>query len=220
MNATMPAIQDAYPTAIFNRIDLDCLNEWVQYKGFKLLAIPFKNEACTLDKHNTICAKIFVATIEITQSREVGIAAPIPSKEANNAKTTPTAFLIYNLMLANHNILYAHKFWSSLAITFCITPLDPPCPNFMFTIKGFTEYANKSMQEMVEKVWLNKDITSGTADLINDIPENECASTLPAIHSFLRSVWIERLNTKDSGDSANPRYNVYANRKFIQKDDL
>jgi len=35
-------IQDAYPTAVFNGINLDCLDEWVQYKGFELLAIPFE----------------------------------------------------------------------------------------------------------------------------------------------------------------------------------
>ena len=56
-DAPMPNIQDAYPTAVFNGIDLDCLNEWVQYKGAKLLAIPFKNDAYSLDKHDSTLAK-------------------------------------------------------------------------------------------------------------------------------------------------------------------
>ena len=43
---------------------------------------------------------------------------------------------------------------------------------------------------------------------------------LVAIHSFLRSIWIECLDTKDSGDSSNLRYNIYANGTFIPKDDL
>jgi hypothetical protein len=38
--------------------------------------------------------------------------------------------------------------------------------------------------------------------------------------TLLRSVWIERIDTKDSGDSANPRYNVYANGTLIQNDEL
>jgi hypothetical protein len=114
----MPDIQDAYPTAVFNGIDLDCLDEWVQYKGHKLLAIPFKNEARSLEKHDSIHAKIFAATAEITQSWEVGVAAPVPSKNINSTKAAPTIFLIYNLMLADHDLLYARKVWSSLAITF------------------------------------------------------------------------------------------------------
>jgi hypothetical protein len=216
----MPEIQDAYPTAIFNGIDLDCLDKWVQYKGFKLLAIPFENDARALEKHDNIHAKIFAAAAEITQSQEVGVAAPLPSQEANNTKAVPTAFLIYNLTSENHDLLLAHKVWLSIAITFRVTPLDLPCPNFMFTIKGFTEFANENVQEMVQKVWLDNDLTHSTADIITKIPIDERTTTLVAVHSFLRSVWIERLNTKDSGDSANPRYNVYANGALISKDDL
>jgi hypothetical protein len=219
-NAIMPEIQDAYPTAVFNGIDLDCLDKWVQYKGFKLLAIPFENDARALEKHDNIRAKIFAAAAEITQSREVGVAAPLPSQEANNTKAVPTAFLIYNLTSENHDLLLARKVWSSIAVTFRVTPLDLPCPNFMFTIKGFTEFANENVQEMVQKVWLDNDLTRGTADIITEIPIDERTTTLVAVHSFLRSVWIERLNTKDSGDSANPRYNVYANGALISKDDL
>jgi hypothetical protein len=168
----------------------------------------------------TPSAKIFTATAEITQSRKVGIAAPVPSNDANKAKAIPTTFLIYNLTLADHDNLSAHKVWSSLAITFRITPLDPPCLNFIFTIKGFTEYTNESIQEMVEKAWLNNNITNSTADIITSIPKSNRETIIPAIHSFLRLVWIERLDTKDSGDSANPRYNVYANGNFIHNDDL
>jgi hypothetical protein len=74
----------------------------------------------------------------------------------------------------------------------------------MFTIKGFTEFTNKNVQGMVEKAWLNNDLTQGTANIIQEILEGECEITIPAVHSLLRSVWIERIDTKDSGDSANP----------------
>jgi hypothetical protein len=107
-----------------------------------------------------------------------------------------------------------------MAITFHVTPLDLPCPNFVFTIKGFTQYANESVLEMVQSAWLNNDITQGTADIITEILEGECECMLVAIHSFLRSIWIECLDTKDSEDSSNLRYNIYANRTFIPKDDL
>ena len=89
----------------------------------------------------------------------------------------------------------------------------------MFTIKGFTQYTNKSVLEMVQKAWLDNDLTWGTADIITEIPENERDTMKVTIHTFLRSVWIERLDTKDSGNSANPRYNVYVNGSIIQKDD-
>jgi len=67
---------------------------------------------------------------------------------------------------------------------------------------------------------LDNDLTRGTADIITKILENEREQAIVNIHNFLRSVWIERLDTKDSGDSANPRYNVYANGAIIHKDDL
>jgi hypothetical protein len=90
----------------------------------------------------------------------------------------------------------------------------------MFTIKGFTKFANKTIQEMVQSVWLNNDLTHRTADIIAELPEHKCEDTTVTIYNFLRSVWIERLDTKDSGDSVNPRYNVYANGATIRNDKL
>jgi hypothetical protein len=173
---------------VFNGIDLDCLYEWVQYKGAKLLAIPFKNDAHSLDKHDSIHAKLFAAAVEITQLHEVGVAAPTPSKDANKSKVTPTAFLIYNLTPLNYDFMLTHKVWSLIAITFRVTPLDLPCPNFMFTIKGFTEYTNEAIQEMVQSAWLDNNLTHSTADIITGIPENEFKQTTVTIHTLLRLV--------------------------------
>ena len=52
-------------------------------------------------------------------------------------------------------------------------------------------------------------------DIITKILEHKCEHTTVTIHNFLRSVWIEWLDTKDSGDSVNPRYNMYANGAAI-----
>ena len=56
----------------------------------------------------------------------------------------------------------------------------------MFTIKGFTEFANENVQGMVEKAWLNNDLTQGTANIIQEIPEGEREITIPAVHSLCR----------------------------------
>ncbi len=193
----MPDIQDAYPTAVFKGINLDCL-----------------------DKHDSIYAKILRATVDITQLQEVRVAAPVPNEDKNKPKVVPTTFLIYNLTLANDNFLLAYKVWSSIAITFRVTPLDLLYPNFVFTIKGFIEFANESILEMVQNAWLNNKITQGTADIITRILENDHKCTTVSIHSFLKSVWVKRLNIKDSSDSANPQYNVYANGSFISNNNL
>jgi hypothetical protein len=68
---------------------------------------------------------------------------------------------------------------------------------------------------MVQNVWLDNDIMHGTANIIMEIPAKECKNTTVTIYSFLRSVWIECLNIKESGDSVNLRYNIYANRTLI-----
>jgi len=106
-NAIMPDIQNAYPTAVFNGINLDCLDEWAQYKGFKLLAILFKNDARIIDKYDGICTRIFAAIMDITQLWEIGVTAPVPNNTLDKPKIVPTMFLIYNLTSTNNELLLA-----------------------------------------------------------------------------------------------------------------
>jgi hypothetical protein len=70
---------------------------------------------------------------------------PVPIQDAEKFKAVLTTFLIYNLTEANYDFLLACKVWSSIAIMFYITLLDPPCPNFIFTIKGFTKFVNENI---------------------------------------------------------------------------
>jgi hypothetical protein len=132
-NATLPPVHLGYPTAAFKDINMSIVDEWDSSPG-KLLALPFDTEVYEITNHCSIQGCILAATTEITGSQCMAIGAPRPSDEAKIQKHTPTTFLIYHLTKAQRQTLLQCRVWSFTSITFRVSPFDPPCPDFLFTI--------------------------------------------------------------------------------------
>lgn len=138
-------IHYAHPTAILDFLDVDL----VLPKG-KLLAQPFGPDAKNPDKHAQLKALLFATIIEITDSQDVSVCAP---KAKANQNQTPFSFFIYNLSEQQICTLLEKHVWSSTAITFSISTLNPGCPKYMFSIKGLMTMNNKEVYNTVNEVW-------------------------------------------------------------------
>jgi hypothetical protein len=128
--AIMPTVHDAFPTAIYENIDLTLLDTWETCSGEKLLIQPFDKIADVSNAHANLRSTILSAIAEITQDEDLSISVPIP-----NGKQSPTTLLAYNLSHEQCNSLLERHVWASSVITFRVMPIDPPCPDFLFTIK-------------------------------------------------------------------------------------
>ena len=213
----MPKVHVADPMDILKYIDIDLIGEWENYKNGKLLAILFGNEAESLDNHKSIGKRLLTAVTEIIQADAVGISTPIPSENASRSEKFPNSFLIYNLSDENINTLMQRGVWSSPAITFRVVELNPPRPDFLFTLKGFTTRDATSILNVVKTVWQGHEAQK----VINDVVDSfSCPSIRDKIHAFLRSVYIKRLNFRTKGNVEAPRFNVYADSRFIPDDDM
>lgn len=73
----MLTIHDAHPGSEYVDFEQDTIDEWRNYKGEKLLAIPFENNARLPRYHHAIRNQIFAAIREITQSKDFGVASPV-----------------------------------------------------------------------------------------------------------------------------------------------
>jgi hypothetical protein len=206
----LPDVQDASPTAIFKNIDLDCISEWEDIEGKKLLAIPFDTPQCTPEWHSAMAGKILTAVAKITKAQEVDICEPRPSKEATKVRCTPIAFLIHCLLSQQVEILMECRIWSSQAITFRMTCFAPACPNFLFTIRGWKTITLKNVYPVVKQVWNSDQAQDFIRSLVYAVPPAQWNNVEKEVETLLASMNIIHLNTKEAGNTLTPCFNVYA----------
>ncbi|KAI9463395.1 hypothetical protein F5148DRAFT_1150290 [Russula earlei] len=214
---SFPTVHEAHPAAALDNIDVQRAVDWVQRPGGKLLAIPFDNEAQNINAHHMIKSKIFTAATEITKADNIGISGPTPSKDA---RRSPTSFLIYNLTEAQRDTLLQHGVWSSSDITFRVTSLYPPCPDFLFTIRGFTTHIIEEVQITVLEVWTDNVTRDFIHNTINSFEPPDRPDVASSIQQFLNAVRISYLELKSSGGNLSPHFNVYSSGHLIAQDDL
>jgi hypothetical protein len=215
----MPAVHDAHPTAILEHIDITLVTDWEKYPAGKLLATPFDNEAQDVSLYDGVKDRIFTAVKEITQALEIGVSAPKHSPVAERMGSTPGTFLIYNLTDDQCDLLLKRRVWSSAAITFRVTQLNPPCPDFLFTIKGFSTSATEDILKMVTKVWQSDEVCAISDTIANAFPEEARDEIIFSIYTFLSSVRVTFLDYRTSGNILRPHFNVYASGDKLDNDD-
>ena len=206
----MPQIQDNSPTAVFEDIDINLVKEWELKPGGKLLAVPFDNDVMIQEAHDTIRSKILTAIAEILNAQEASVAAPRPSKEATKKGRTPTSFLIYNITDDQVTILLERGVWSSKTTTFRVTPFATICPSFFFAIKGFGTIATREIYPIVQGVWESEDTLNHIDILLNEVPLNIRSSVGQDLERIICTMYIDRLDIKDPGNTLAPRFNIYA----------
>jgi hypothetical protein len=157
---------------------------------------------------------------EITNSLEVEVSAPKPCAEAIKEGRSPTIFLIYNLSDDQMKFLLQRGVWSSQTITFHALPFSPPCPNFLFSIRGFTTHAVETIIPIIQQVWDDNETRDFISLLTQATPEEMRGEIETAICLFLDSMWIQRLDTKRAGETLIPRFNVYADSSGISLDEV
>lgn len=215
--ATMPAIYDTTPYAPLRHMDLDLVDEWEKCPEGKLFAHPFDDGACKVDSHG-VKNKIFAAAIEITRSHRVAVSPPRPSKAAIKAGGIPTCFLIYHLTEDEKQFLLERGVWSSHHITFRVTSFYPPCPDFLFSIKGYATTDTDIVRRIVHSVWHDDATETFINSIVEDFPQGKLANASQAISRFIDSMRVKLLPVKESGNILAPRFNVYANGSLITQE--
>ena len=216
-NGQMPKIQDAHPTAIFDNLDLRVFDEWDILPGGKLAAIPFDDKPADIIQYETIQRRIFKAAAEITQGNQVAVAGSGPNVNTNarNPNCPPT-FLIYNLSELQRRTLLERPIWSSTEVTFRVIPPQPTRPDLLFSIAGLSTLAMDDVQEMVYKVWHNAETLTEIYAAAQEADEDGHATSQEAIMNFISSLEVKRLDMKEKKGTPAPRFNIYADPKYIQ----
>jgi hypothetical protein len=215
--AKKPEIHYSHPTAAFDNIDIDQVCSWENLPGVKLLAHPFGHEVRTPELQPDIKMKVFSAIVEITQSNKIGFYAP---KRGASPRETPTVFLIYNLTEPQRQILLNREVWSSKAITFRVTTMEPVRPDYLFSIRGFTTKSEDEVKEAVRHVWSGKIPQNLLTALRQNLPEALHHKTEMILQNVTDTLRIKRLDTKNPGDASAPTFNIYIQANIIHDDGL
>jgi len=134
--------------------------------------------------------------LEITKSLDVEVSAPKPSKATISEGRAPSVFLVYNLTHEQIQFLLQQGVWSSQTITFRVLPFSPPCPNFLFSIRGFSTHTRETIFPIIQQIWDDNETRDYSTLLINAVLEDKKAETEAAMCLFFDSMWVQRLDIK------------------------
>jgi len=212
-----PPIHYAHPTAVFDHLDVNTVGEWEDLPNGKTLAQPFSPDARNLNQHPHLKSLLFAAIVEITNSHDVSICTPKAKPNPYTGKT-PFSFLIYNLTEMQIKTLLEKRIWSSPAITFSTSTINPSCPEYLFSIKGLTTIDNNRVHDMVKEVWHNQTSISFLQQICESLPENMKEQANHTLQCFVNSLKVSRLDIKLRGNTIAPVFHVYANGPLINDD--
>ena len=213
--ALMPPIHYSHPTAILDHLDVNLVGDWENLPKGKLLAQPFGPDARSIDKHPHLKALLFAAVVEITDSHDVSVCAP---KAKANSYRTPFSFLIYNITEQQAQTLLQRHVWSSTAISFSVSTFNPPCPAYLFSLKGLTTMDNDEVSNAVKKVWNDSASRMFLQSICLNHPVSLQNQISLILQKFIDTLKIDRLDTKLRGNTIAPIFNIYANGSLIGDD--
>ena len=225
LKAEMPVIHDAHPTAIFDLVDGDVLDEWESYPEGKLAVYPFGTDIQDPDHLRDLCNLLFNAVVDIAQAQEMGISAPKPNVKAMSIHRHPTTFLVYNLTEEQRKTLLQREVWASQEITFRVAPTDPSRPKYLFSISGYTSQIKADVRELVLRTWTDEISQEFFNTLSQDMETDDC--NLPQLNlvGFIKSLSVNVLplvirkkkpNSEDEYVSIlTPRFYIYADSDHI-----
>ena len=219
-DAIMPTVQTFRPLSHFDHMDVDIVERWWKLPGSKLLAIPFDGDVNNQKLHDEIKGRILAAVADVTSSTTAIVIAPQPSEEAVRTGQIPKSFLIYNISESHCQMLLQRRVWASINFTFQAVPLEPTCPDFLFTIQGFTALENGAILDTVWEIWKDEITQEFIQSLIEEAPPASRDALQLTLVEFVNSMWVGRLNIKTKGNCLRPEFNVYAKGALIRDTSL
>jgi hypothetical protein len=211
--STMPPIHDAFPTALYEHVDLQLLDIWERCADEKLLIQPFDKPPVETQALNDLRSAILTAIKEITKAEHLAVSASTP-----RGKQPCITFLIYNLGKEHKKILLDRYVWSSSAVTFRVSPTDPPCPDFLFAINNLGTMIVDDVLQIVQNVWHDETTEAFLNSLVNSAPLPDSRKMATSLPKFINSLSVARLDAKGRGDTLQPRFNIYAEGSIIGDD--
>ena len=216
-NGTMLVIHDIAPMTLLEGIDEKQLGTWLQTATGKVLARPFDLAVGYQPNHPAIAKTLIAAVNEITGQNNIAVAAPIRSKHYK--KKHPITFLIHNLSPDGASMLLEKRVWSSIEISFQVAPLNQDKPNFLFTLTGILTQELDHVKPLMAAAWVDRVTGNFVKELIEQTPPGEQKQLALDIDNFLRSTTVAKLDIKSKGGKGDPHFNLYADSKFLKKDD-
>lgn len=216
----MPRVQDAFPAAAIANIDPTVLDAWFNNEGMKALLIPFEDQARDQDLQSDVGYKLLTAVEEITASPIVAIAPPVQSSTVTKFKQIPITFLASHLTDAEYETLLSRHVWSSEAITFCIIPTDPPCPDFFFTIRGLATLDENRILGMVYQVWNDNESRLYIANQVLKAPAENGEKIRLTLTHLIQSLRITLLKIRNKNRALTPHFNIYVDGMSTTNEEL
>ena len=132
----------------------------------------------------------------------------------------PITYLAYHLTQVEYNTLLSCHIWSSEVITLQVIPTDPPCPDFLFTLQGFTTLDQSHIHAMVSKVWSDGETKNFITHKVNAACTENKKLTKETLIYLIKSLKVTHLKIKNRGSTLTPHFNIYTDGKATTDEEL
>ena len=217
-NAEMPDIQDDAPMALLEGISKEQLMVWLKTVTGKVLTRPFNTEVGFQPNHLEITKSLIVAANKITGQSNVAVSPPMRDKKASEGRKRSITFLIHNLSPNGVLTLLSRKVWSSVDISFQVSPINAEKPDFLFTLNGIIAPDPVHVENVLAKAWRDQVTIAFVNTIIQQANTWEQHQLSIEIDNFLNSATVTELTIKTRGGKDDPHYNVYADGSALKSD--
>lgn len=90
----------------------------------------------------------------------------------------------------------------------------------MFSIGSISTHSELRILPIVQQVWDSKEVRDYISALINAVPGDKRGRVENTICLLMDSMWIQKLETKCTGETITPHYNIYTDSSGISIDEV
>ena len=98
--------------------------------------------------------------------------------------------------------------------------MEPVRPDYLFSICGLTTKSVDEVKETILQSWKGQESRDFLNALQKAFPENQCHQAKATLQSFIDTLKVRMLDTKDPGNASAPTFNVYTQANLIPDDGL
>jgi hypothetical protein len=128
--------------------------------------------------------------------------------------------VVVTLTGRQHQSLLDREIWSSKAITFRITSMEPIHPDYLFSICGLTTKLIDKVKDTILQVWKGQASQNLLPSLKQSFPEVTLQQAETTFQNITNSLKVQMLDMKDPGNASAPTFNIYIQANLIPNDGL
>lgn len=211
-----PSISWGDPLGPFDNLSLDVIHDWLSNDVGQAVGLIWYDHGCpkaekTMDRVAHV--QFMLKAITGVDDFEVAVPQPMNPLTFNRdgeTKQSPFLHLVYNIPRGLKHFLLERFCFSTPAWTIFFVPMEVRSPSLLLSLKNFSTRKEDLLRSHIIKTWEASALLDVLTPIFASDPNLQGADPQAYTTNFIHSVRVNVLDTKSSGDMADPTVNIFA----------